>query len=46
MNSEQADATGGVIPYENPRALTAYYLAVFALIPCIGFGFAVSKNHE
>lgn len=30
------DATGGIIPYKNPKALMAYYCAVFALIP--GFG--------
>ncbi len=30
---------GGVstlIPYKNPKALTAYYLGVFSLIPCAG----------
>lgn len=27
---------GGLIPYKNPNALTAYYLAVFSLIPCVG----------
>ncbi|GAB5406657.1 MAG: hypothetical protein Aurels2KO_48880 [Aureliella sp.] len=30
------DATGGIIPYKNPSALTAYYLSVFSLIPCLG----------
>jgi len=25
-----------VIPYKNPKALAAYYCAVFALIPCVG----------
>ena len=25
-----------MIPYKNPQALTAYYLAVASLIPCIG----------
>lgn len=34
--ASQSDATGGVIPYKNPYALTSYYLAVFSLIPCIG----------
>ena len=34
--SETPDATGGIIPYKNPKALIAYYCAVFALIP--GFG--------
>jgi len=27
---------GGIIPLKNPSALTAYYLAVFSLIPCLG----------
>ena len=31
-----ADGLGGLIPYKNARALWAYYLGVFALIPCIG----------
>lgn len=34
---EEGDATGGVIPYKNPRALTAYYLGLFSLFPAIGF---------
>ena len=35
--AETGDATGGVIPYKNPRALAAYYTGVFSVIPCIGF---------
>lgn len=35
--AQAGDATGGVIPYKNPRALTAYYLGVFSVIPMIGF---------
>lgn len=35
--SKQSDATGGVIPYKNPHALTAYYLGVFSVIPFLGF---------
>ncbi len=27
---------GGLIPYKNPSALTAYYLGVFSLFPCLG----------
>jgi hypothetical protein len=30
---------GGIstlIPYKNPKALTAYYLGIFGLIPCVG----------
>ena len=34
---ETGDATGGIIPYKNPHALTAYYLGVFSIIPLIGF---------
>jgi hypothetical protein len=33
---EDGDFTGGVIPYKNPKALIAYYLGVFSLIPCVG----------
>lgn len=31
-----SDATGGLIPYKNLPALTAYYLSVFSLIPFLG----------
>jgi hypothetical protein len=37
----QGDATGGIIPYKNGPALAAYYLAIAALIPVIGFFCAV-----
>jgi hypothetical protein len=33
----QADATGGVIPYKNPKALMSYYLGIFSGFPLIGF---------
>lgn len=33
----EGDATGGVIPYKNPPALTAYYLGLFSLVPVLGF---------
>lgn len=36
MNQPTGDATGGVIPYKNPQALTSYYLGVFSLIPLLG----------
>lgn len=36
-----ADATGGIIPYKNPLALTGYYLGIFSLIPMIGMLLAV-----
>ena len=32
----EGDATGGLIPYKNPAALTAYYLSIFGMFPCIG----------
>lgn len=41
LQSVQGDATGGVIPYKNGPALAAYYLAVAALIPVIGFFCAI-----
>ncbi len=35
------DSTGGVIPYKNPAALTAYYLGLFSLLPCFGLALAI-----
>lgn len=35
-DDEQGDVTGGLIPYKNPKALTAYYCGIFSLIPCLG----------
>jgi hypothetical protein len=32
--SEEAVST--IIPYKNPKALIAYYLGIFGLIPCLG----------
>jgi hypothetical protein len=40
-DDDEGDATGGLIPYKNPKALTAYYVGVFSLIPCIGVLLAV-----
>ena len=31
-----SDAISTIIPYRNAAALTAYYLAVFSVIPCVG----------
>ena len=36
-----SDATGGIIPYKNPLALTGYYIGIFSLIPCVGMVLAV-----
>lgn len=30
------------IPYKNPMALTAYYIGVFSMIPCLGAPLAVA----
>jgi hypothetical protein len=32
---EEGDETGGLIPYKNSKALAAYYIGVFSLIPCL-----------
>ena len=32
------DGTGGVIPYKNPKALLAYYIGLFAILPVFGLG--------
>jgi hypothetical protein len=31
----QPSAVATIIPYKNPKALTAYYCGVFAIIPCL-----------
>lgn len=36
QGAPEGDATGGVIPYKNPKALIAYYCGVFSLMPCLG----------
>jgi|GEM_PF-769879 len=36
LQRTQSDGTSGIVPYKNPQALTAYYLAIASLIPCIG----------
>lgn len=33
---------GGLFPYKNQRALWAYYLGIFSLIPCLGFPLGVA----
>ncbi len=33
-DDEDEDATGGLIPYKNAKALAAYYCGVFSLVPC------------
>jgi len=38
----ESDATGGLIPYKNPRALLAYYLGIVAMFPLIGLPFGIA----
>ena len=38
---KQGDATGGLIPYKNPMALTGYYLGWLSLLPLIGILFTI-----
>lgn len=34
--SSSSDPIATIIPYKNAKALIAYYLGVFSLIPCVG----------
>lgn len=38
----EGDATGGVIPYKNPKALVAYYLGIFSGFPLIGLPLGIA----
>ena len=38
----EEDATGGVIPYKNPKALIAYYLGIFSGFPLIGLPLGIA----
>ena len=38
----EGDATGGVIPYKNPKALLAYYLGLFSLFPLFGLPIGIA----
>jgi len=31
-----------MVPYKNPKALIAYYFAIFSLIPCLGLPFGIA----
>ncbi|MEM7456496.1 MAG: hypothetical protein AAF456_19280 [Planctomycetota bacterium] len=35
-NPNEGDATGGLIPYKNPKALISYYLGILSGLPLIG----------
>ena len=38
----EGDATGGVIPYKNPKALIAYYLGILSGFPIIGLPLGIA----
>jgi hypothetical protein len=38
----EGDATGGIIPYKNPKALIAYYLGIASGLPLIGLPFGIA----
>ena len=38
----EGDATGGVIPYKNPKALIAYYLGILSGLPLIGLPLGIA----
>lgn len=40
--ASESDATGGLIPYKNPKGLAAYYLGICGLFPLLGFPFGVA----
>lgn len=40
--AQEGDGTGGVIPYKNPKALTAYYLGILSGLPLIGLPFGIA----
>ena len=40
--SAEGDATGGMIPYKNPHALTAYYLGIFSGLPLLGLPIGIA----
>lgn len=42
VSTNEGDATGGIIPYKNPKALIAYYLGIFSGFPLIGFPLGIA----
>ena len=42
-HTNEGDATGGLIPYKNPHALSAYYLGIISLLPLIGIPFGIAS---
>jgi len=41
-SASEGDATGGIIPYKNPKALIAYYLGILSGLPLIGFPLGIA----
>ena len=41
-SANEGDATGGIIPYKNPKALIAYYLGILSGLPLIGFPLGIA----
>lgn len=42
QGDNQGDATGGIIPYKNPKALIAYYLGILSGLPLIGLPIGIA----
>lgn len=42
MRNPEGDATGGIIPYKNPKALIAYYMGIIGLLPVMGLPLSVA----
>lgn len=42
VRNPEGDATGGLIPYKNPKALIAYYTGIIGLLPVIGLPLSVA----
>ncbi len=40
--ANKGDATGGIIPYKNPKALIAYYLGILSGLPLIGLPLGIA----
>ena len=40
--ANEGDATGGIIPYKNPKALIAYYLGILSGLPLIGLPIGIA----
>lgn len=41
-STNEGDATGGLIPYKNPKALIAYYLGILSGLPIIGLPIGIA----